>query len=116
MDCTSLNSLANGQVNHTSGTTFGQNAIYSCNTGYNLVGNSTRTCQDTGEWSGSAPTCQGMLLKGDMALFYVHVHKKHNNMCLGLAYSTWMQGYDSAGWTQGRIPLRVIKAWDLIFM
>ena len=37
-------------------------ATYSCNTCYNLVGNSTRTCQATGNWSENAPTCQGMLL------------------------------------------------------
>ena len=62
MDCDSLTDPANGQVDLTSGTTFGLNATYSCNTGYNLVGDSTRTCQATGEWSGSAPTCQGILL------------------------------------------------------
>ena len=62
VDCSTLTSPANGQVSHTAGTTFGQTATYSCNTGYNLVGDSTRTCQATGEWSGSAPTCQGMLL------------------------------------------------------
>ena len=62
VDCGNLTDPANGQVNHTAGTTFGQNATYSCNTGYNLVGNSTRTCQATGSWSESEPTCQGMLL------------------------------------------------------
>ena len=93
MDCGSLTDPANGQVNHTAGTTFKQIATYSCNIGYNLVGDSTRTCQATGNWSGSSPTCEGMLLKGDMTLFSnVHVHKKHNNMHLGLAYSTWMKG------------------------
>ena len=60
VDCGSLTDPANGQVDLTSGTTFGQTATYSCNTGYNLVGDSTRTCQATGEWSGSAPTCQGV--------------------------------------------------------
>ena len=69
MDCGSLTDPANGQVDLTSGTTFGQIATYSCSTGYNLVGDSTRTCQATGEWSGSAPTCQGMLLKGDQTIF-----------------------------------------------
>ena len=69
MDCGSLNDPGNGSVNHTSGTTFGQTITYSCNTGYNLVGDSTRTCQATGEWSGSAPTCEGTLLKGNMALW-----------------------------------------------
>ena len=52
----------NGQVTLTSGTTFGQTATYSCNAGYNLVGGSTRTCQAAGNWSGSAPTCEGMLI------------------------------------------------------
>ena len=62
VDCGNLTDPANGQVDHTAGTLLGQNATYSCNTGYNLVGDSTRTCQAEGEWSGSAPTCQGMLL------------------------------------------------------
>ena len=59
VDCGNLTDPANGQVN-TSGTTFGQTATYSCNTGYNLVGDSSHTCQATGVWSGSAPTCQSM--------------------------------------------------------
>ena len=67
-DCGNLTDPANGQVAHTSGTTFEYTATYSCNTGYNLVGDSTRTCQATGEWSGSAPTCQGVLLKSDLIL------------------------------------------------
>ena len=56
----------NGSVDYTAGTMFGQTANYSCNTGYNLVGDSTRTCQATGNWSGSEPTCQGM------ALVFIH--------------------------------------------
>ena len=62
VDCGSLTDPANGQVDHTAGTTFGRTATYSCNTGYNLVGDNTRTCQVIGYWSGSAPTCQGMFL------------------------------------------------------
>ena len=69
VDCGNLTDPANGSVTHTSGTTFGQTATYSCNTGYNLVGDSTRTCQAVGEWSGSVPTCQGMLLKCDSTIF-----------------------------------------------
>ena len=61
VDCNALTNPANGQVSHTAGTTFGQTATYSCNTGYNLVGDSTRTCEATGMWSGSEPTCQRML-------------------------------------------------------
>ena len=60
VDCGNLTHPANGQVDHTAGTTFGQTATFSCNTGYNLVGDSTLTCQATGNWSGSAPTCAGI--------------------------------------------------------
>ena len=62
MNCGTLNEPANGRVHHTGGTTLGQTATYSCNTGYILAGGITRTCLATGVWSGSAPTCQGMLL------------------------------------------------------
>ena len=62
VDCGALRDPANGRVNDTAGTTLGQTATYSCNTGYNLVGNGTRMCQATGVWSGSAPTCERMLL------------------------------------------------------
>ena len=62
VNCGTLANPANGQVSHTVGTTFGRASTYTCNTGYNLVGGSTRTCQATGVWSGSAPTCQGILL------------------------------------------------------
>ena len=58
VDCGTLDDPDNGQVNHTAGTTFGQTATYSCNTGYNLTGDSTRMCQATGVWSGSEPPCQ----------------------------------------------------------
>ena len=75
MDCGNLTDPTNGQVTHTSGTTFGQTATYSCNTGYKLVENNTRTCQTTGVWSGSAPTCQGVLLK----VLFTCVYKKINN-------------------------------------
>ena len=58
VDCGALTDPANGQVSHPDGTTFGETATYSCNPDYNLVGDSTRTCEATGDWSGSEPTCQ----------------------------------------------------------
>ena len=62
VDCGTLPNPGNGRVSQTTGTTVGQTAAYSCNTGYNLVGGSTRVCQAAGVWSGSAPTCQCMFL------------------------------------------------------
>ena len=35
----------------------GATATYTCNTGYTLNGNNTRTCQASGTWTGSDPTC-----------------------------------------------------------
>ena len=78
--CGSLNAPANGQVDLTSGTTFGQTTTYSCNTGYNLVGDSTQTCQSN--WSGSAPTCQSMLLKSDLILS-IHAYKRVTQYVFG---------------------------------
>ena len=55
--CPNLMNPANGQVTE-SGFTPGDNAAYTCNSGYQLVGDSPRTCQDNGQWSGTAPTCE----------------------------------------------------------
>ena len=71
VDCGALSNPANGRVNNTAGTTYGQTATYSCNTGYNLVGDGTHTCQATGLWTGSAPTCQGMFL---LVSHIIHMH------------------------------------------
>ena len=78
MDCGSLPKPANGQVDHTNGTSLGQTATYSCDTGYNLVGDSTRTCQATGNWSGRAPTCIGMLLHS-VCLWSFHEHSENSS-------------------------------------
>ena len=41
--------------------TEGSNATYTCDGGYQLTGgNQTRTCMDTGMWSGEEPTCLRM--------------------------------------------------------
>jgi hypothetical protein len=54
-DCGSL-TVVNGQFTAQSGTTLGENATQSCNTGYTLTGDETVTCLDSG-WSASAATC-----------------------------------------------------------
>ena len=35
----------------------GENCTITCNTGYELNGSGTRTCQNNGSWSGSDATC-----------------------------------------------------------
>ena len=46
-----------GQV-QLDGTTEGSKARYSCNNGFDLIGNSVRKCQSNGRWSGQEPICQ----------------------------------------------------------
>ena len=56
-DCGVLPSPTNGEVLNPDVTAEGQVATYMCFTGYGLVGNSIRTCQSNGHWSGAAPVC-----------------------------------------------------------
>ena len=56
--CGSLSSPDNGNV-IVSGTGVGAQAMYICDPGYVLVGETVRTCQNLNEpeWSGDAPFC-----------------------------------------------------------
>ena len=50
---------------NTTGTTYLETAMYTCNTGYEQTGgNLTRTCQDDGNWDGTEIICtiKGMTL------------------------------------------------------
>ena len=42
-----------------SGSGIGPRATFTCNPGYTLSGSATITCQNTGQWSPSEPTCTG---------------------------------------------------------
>ncbi|KAH3700423.1 hypothetical protein DPMN_075399 [Dreissena polymorpha] len=56
-DCGRLE-VTNGDVTFSNGlTTFNEIASYTCKTGYDLRGSATRTCEASGNWSLSAPTC-----------------------------------------------------------
>ena len=55
--CPNLPNPSNGRVNQR-GNKPGDRASYTCNSGYELQGDSTRICQNSGQWSGDAPTCE----------------------------------------------------------
>ena len=71
IDCGGLANPEGGQVTFASGvvmivdTGLNAEATYSCDEGYSLDGDQTRTCQESGEWTGAAPTCTCKL-----SLFY----------------------------------------------
>ena len=56
------NNPANGNVSCTSSRTGvgyeGDTCSFTCNTGYELTGSDTRTCQSDGSWSGSDTVCR----------------------------------------------------------
>ena len=56
--CPTLNDPDNGNV-ELSGNTFGQIAEYTCNTGFNLIGESILMCGADGQWIGDSPVCEG---------------------------------------------------------
>ena len=59
--CDNLLTPANGSVSCTSGRVgvgyTGDTCSFTCNTGYELTGSDTRTCQSGGSWSGSDNNC-----------------------------------------------------------
>ena len=57
IDCGVPPSVTNGSVDTSGGTTYKCTAVYTCNVGHVLNGPLTRTCQVSGDWSGSGPTC-----------------------------------------------------------
>lgn len=73
VDCESLSAPDNGAVNDIL-TTYQSVATYQCNIGYNLIGESNRTCQANGNWSGMEPICQsndGLIEFFDLELGHV---------------------------------------------
>ena len=56
-DCGNLTDPINGTVSHPDGTSFNQRAYYHCSEGYTLNGTDTRTCNESGNWTFEAPTC-----------------------------------------------------------
>ena len=66
VQCLELQAPLNGTViTHSQQLGVGTTATYSCDPGYVLVGETTRTCEDThrgatGTWSGMMPLCEGV--------------------------------------------------------
>lgn len=57
-DCGNVLPPKNGGVTYPNGTTYLQSAVYSCNIGYDLIGDANRTCQANGTWDLTDPFCQ----------------------------------------------------------
>jgi len=78
VQCPDLPDPKNGQVS-LSGMTVGRFAIYQCDAGFIPTGgNVVRVCEPNGQWSGSAPTCEGIsILVSSNPSFLYHVLTPH---------------------------------------
>ena len=56
IDCGDPGTPTNGQQSLSS-TTYNSVVTYTCDVGYTLQGSISRTCQSSGQWSGSVPQC-----------------------------------------------------------
>lgn len=63
VECGRVQPILKGEIIYVNSTTYLSSEInYSCGTGYKLVGNKARHCQDDGRWSGIKPKCEGKVL------------------------------------------------------
>ena len=62
VNCSALNRPMNGMVSCSLGDdgfySYEDNCSFTCNTGYELTGSDTRTCQSNGSWSGTDTMCR----------------------------------------------------------
>ena len=57
-DCGTLHDPTNGKVDTSMGTCLESLATYTCDEGYELSHTGERVCLSSGQWSGTAPTCE----------------------------------------------------------
>lgn len=60
LDCDSPDPITNGDFTYVTGTvtsTYGTEVVYTCNPSYVLNGVAKRTCNSTGSWTGTHPSC-----------------------------------------------------------
>ena len=110
--CGTPSSLSNGLRRYSS-TIIGSTVTYTCNTGYlRTAGSSSRTCQSSGLWSGTHPTCEGksqVPLHLELYLVVESISYTSCSLCsLSLNYSSTEQrgaGGDNVRFHPSKCPL-----------
>lgn len=79
IECGRAQTILKGEVTYVNSTSYLNSQImYSCSTGYKLIGTKTRTCNDDGRWSGTTPKCEGISNQiFCVLLFKVYKHEIH---------------------------------------
>jgi hypothetical protein len=57
-DCGRIQNPVNGNVDQSSGTTYGRTVHFNCSVGYEIFGSKQATCMADGQWSHAAPVCR----------------------------------------------------------
>ena len=85
--CSSLTNPNNGVISCSLGgdnvSLYEDTCSFTCNTGYELTGSDTRTCQSNGSWSGSGDVCRRGTLMQYYSLTINCVHTSHLSFTLG---------------------------------
>ena len=68
IQCDKLPTPSNGEITSCSSGSIGvgydrDTCSFTCNTGYELTGSNTRTCQSDGSWSGTKTMCKNIIGK-----------------------------------------------------
>ena len=64
VECGRVQPIWKGEIIYVNLTThLGSIINYSCGTGYRLVGDQARVCQENGKWSGNKAKCEGNQIK-----------------------------------------------------
>jgi len=75
VDCGQPSSPANGTVTFATGTTQGNEALYTCDVGFTLMGEAIRTCDVSGNWAPTAPSC--IVVGSYLNIINIHVETIH---------------------------------------
>ena len=94
VECMELDNPVKGRVNFPVPTVYGSEAVYTCETGHVLAGNSSRRCQIDGTWSESHPTCIGEFETLRHSLTPHTPHTLHQEMSIPVSVISTM-GLDS---------------------
>ena len=78
VECKELHHPLNGRVEFPVPIVYQSEAVYTCDMGYNLVGNSSRYCLDDGVWGGTEPSCVGIHAIIIRCIYPVHTYIMHS--------------------------------------
>lgn len=94
--CLNPPEIENGIVTQ-EGDSLGDVLRYSCKIGYELVGNSTRSCGHDGKWNGASPTCHVIICKEPLSIAHGNITAIHGYTFGNEIKYSCKEGYELLG-------------------